>query len=78
MQTHELLDHPACPPAYVRSVTCKVLKAAPYWFRLRWRVEGAQHLILPDFAGRARADDLWRTTCFELRFNQCDYVTCLQ
>jgi len=34
--------------------------------RLRWRIDGAQDLILPPFAGKGRADDLWRTTCFEL------------
>ena len=33
---------------------------------LRWRIDGAQDVILPPFAGRGRADELWRTTCFEL------------
>lgn len=36
------------------------------WLRVRWRVEGAQDLLIPPFAGRGRADELWQTTCFEL------------
>src|SRR5690606_5952303 len=30
------------------------------------QVKGAQALVLPGFAGKGRADELWRTTCFEL------------
>ena len=36
------------------------------WLRVRWRIEGAQDLVVPPFAGRGRADELWKTTCFEL------------
>lgn len=36
------------------------------WLRVRWRVDGAQALVVPAFAGRGRTDELWRTTCFEL------------
>ncbi|TCD05168.1 hypothetical protein EYB45_06620 [Erythrobacteraceae bacterium CFH 75059] len=36
------------------------------WLVLRWRVTDARGLLLPRFAGRRRADGLWRTTCFEL------------
>lgn len=36
------------------------------WLRLRWRLEGAASLIVPKFAGKGRADNLWQTTCFEL------------
>ena len=36
------------------------------WLRVRWRIEGAQQLIVPPFAGKGRADELWQTTCFEL------------
>ncbi len=34
--------------------------------RVRWRIDGPQKLVLPPFAGKGRADDLWMTTCFEL------------
>lgn len=36
------------------------------WLRLRWRIDGSQALVVPAFAGKGRADELWRTTCFEL------------
>lgn len=36
------------------------------WLRLRWRMEGARALVVPPFAGKGRADELWRTTCFEV------------
>lgn len=36
------------------------------WLRVRWRIEGTQALVVPPFAGRGRADELWKTTCFEL------------
>ena len=37
-----------------------------HWLQLRFRVEGAARVIVPPFTGRRRADELWRTTCFEL------------
>jgi hypothetical protein len=58
--------HPAHPPARVEAVTARVLGADDNWLRLRWRIDGAQELVVPPFAGKGRADDLWRTTCFEL------------
>ena len=36
------------------------------WLRVRWRIESAQDLVVSPFAGRGRADELWKTTCFEL------------
>ena len=36
------------------------------WLRLRWRIEGSSKLFVPGFAGKGRADELWRTTCFEI------------
>jgi hypothetical protein len=53
-------------PVGVSAVTARVLSNAPLWTTLRWRVEGAQRLVLPAFAGKGRADGLWQTTCFEL------------
>lgn len=37
-----------------------------HWLTLRWRIEGANQLMVPPLAGKGRADGLWRTTCFEL------------
>lgn len=66
METHELVAHEAYPPADVTSVTARIVSRDKNWLRLRWRIEGASKLLVPRFAGRGRADELWRTTCFEL------------
>ncbi|MGN6497270.1 MAG: hypothetical protein ACTHK5_08000, partial [Tsuneonella sp.] len=66
MQTHQLTAHAAYPPARVSGVEARVIGADGEWLRVRWRSEGAQALVVPAFAGRGRADDLWKTTCFEL------------
>ncbi len=65
MQTHELVPHAAFPPDSVRSVKARI-GIVGTWLQLRWRVEGSAKLVIPPFAGRHRADELWRTTCFEL------------
>lgn len=62
----DLSCHPTSAPASVRSVKCSVTIQAGLWMRLRWAVEGGTKLILPEFTGRKRADDLWKSTCFEL------------
>ncbi len=33
---------------------------------LRYRLDGCGDVVLPKNAAQGRADDLWRTTCFEL------------
>lgn len=65
MQTHRLEPHPAHPPASVSAIGARVIGRDADWLRLRWRIEGAQGLVVPPFAGKGRADELWRTTCFE-------------
>lgn len=66
MQTQELTAHPAHPPQGIESVEARIIGLDSEWLRLRWRIEGAQALVIPAFAGRGRAEELWRTTCFEL------------
>ena len=66
MQTHLLTAHPAHPPVNVASVEARIIGADENWLRVRWRIEGAQALVVPPFAGKGRADDLWKKTCFEL------------
>lgn len=34
--------------------------------RVRWRIDGPDRLVIPPFAGKGRADELWKSTCFEL------------
>lgn len=65
METHRLTPHPACPPVTVESITASLLSLTHGWLQLRWRIEGTGALVIPPFAGKGRADDLWQTTCFE-------------
>jgi hypothetical protein len=46
-------------------MTARVTGLDTDWLRLRWRIEGCGKLVIPPFAGKGRADGLWRTTCFE-------------
>lgn len=66
MQTHQLVSHPAHPPVAVTNVEAKIIGQDAQWLRARWRIDGAQQLVVPTFAGKGRADGLWHTTCFEL------------
>ena len=66
MQTHLLEPHPDHPPAGVSQVEARIIGRDASWLRVRWRIEGSQQLVVPPFAGKGRADELWQTTCFEL------------
>ncbi|KLE33623.1 hypothetical protein AAW01_02410 [Aurantiacibacter gangjinensis] len=44
----------------------RILSMTDSWMRVRWRIDGVERLVVPPFAGRGRADELWQTTCFEL------------
>lgn len=61
-----LVPHPEHPPRAVRGVAVRWHFAPGGRFLLRFLVDGVDALDLPQFAGRARADDLWRATCFEM------------
>lgn len=65
METHRLIPHPDSPPRQVRSIAARVVSADADWLRLRWRIDGAERVVFPAFAGKGRADGLWKTTCFE-------------
>jgi hypothetical protein len=66
LETFDLTAHSAHPAKSVSAVAARILSLDANWLTLRWKVEGAQALVVPPFAGRARTDGLWRTTCFEL------------
>ena len=72
METYQLIAHPQHAPSQVSGIAARIVALGPNWLTLRWKVEGAAKLVLPKFAGRGRADGLWRSTCFELfvRSNQ--------
>ncbi len=59
-----LIIHPETAVATVRTIDAQVWREAGSW-HFRYLVEGAGDLILPDPRPPGRADDLWRTTCFE-------------
>lgn len=65
METHSLIPHRDHPPLAVTSVEARVISYDANWLRLRWRIEGSGKLFVPPFAGKGRAGDLWKTTCFE-------------
>ena len=69
---HTLTPHPAHPPVSVRSVEAEVIFPKPGMAMARYRVEGIDGLILPEFTGRGRQDELWQTTCFELFLRRGD------
>ena len=66
METLSLAPHPEHLPEQVSAVSAAVIGLDRYWLRLRWRVENSAAVVLPPFAGKGRADGLWRRTCFEL------------
>lgn len=66
MKTYELSHHPSHPPVAVSGVEARIVSRDSRWLTLRWRVDGAQAVVVPPFAGRRRADGLWQATCFEL------------
>ena len=66
METFDLIHHPAHPPRGVTGVAARILARDRRWLTLRWKVDGAGALVVPPFAGRARTDGLWQTTCFEM------------
>ncbi|MDG5749383.1 DOMON-like domain-containing protein [Qipengyuania sp. XHP0207] len=66
MKTHELVPHPAFPPAEVSRVSARLVSYDANWLCFRWRIEQAGKVVYPAFGGRKRADMLWQTTCFEL------------
>ncbi len=66
METHELVPHPDHPPGTVSQIKARITNVDDSWLNLHWRIEDAGQLVLPRFAGKGRADGLWRTTCFEL------------
>lgn len=65
METHSLIFHPASRPAQIRKIEARIVSIDASWVRLRWRIDGSEKVLFPGFAGKGRADGLWKTTCFE-------------
>ena len=72
MQAYRLIPHPANDPVSVTGVEVRVKNSDPSWLTLRWRVDGAQQLLIPPIGSKSRADELWRSTCFEVFLKPSD------
>ena len=59
-----LIPHSDHPPGAVTAIDVRCWREDGKW-RFRYLVEGAQQLVLPGALDGGRADQLWRTTCFE-------------
>lgn len=67
MVRHRLLPHPAAPPRAVRGVSCTVATRGSGGLTLEFEVADPERaLVLPRAATPGRANELWKTTCFEL------------
>jgi hypothetical protein len=66
LQTDRLIPHPTKPPLAASAIRARITGITEHWLTLRWSVEGAGRVILPQLAGKRRADGLWRHTCFEM------------
>jgi hypothetical protein len=73
-----LLPHPAAPPTELFKVWANVDHAASFgatantniWFGVG---APAHHFIVPEAKNPSRADDLWKTTCFEAFFRVAEH-----
>ena len=66
VRTFSLRRHPDTPANAIQAVDARWLETGDGRLILRFQVNGAEALAVPEFAGRGRADDLWQATCFEL------------
>jgi len=66
MQAYRLIPHSTSSPMQVSGIEARVKTEDPNWLSLRWRIEGANDLVVPRLTGKTRADGLWETTCFEI------------
>jgi hypothetical protein len=60
----KLIPHPCHPPLSVTAIDAEAWREGNRW-HFRYVLDGTAALLLPAPATAGRADDLWRTTCFE-------------
>lgn len=66
MQTHRLKPHRATPALGVTEVSVRLGAVRGGKMLLRWRIDGAERVVLPKEMPPARTESLWEHTCFEL------------
>ena len=64
MQVCRLEPHQAHPPLAVTAIEARITHDDRNWLGLRWRIETASELVLPEPAGKRREDGLWQATSF--------------
>jgi hypothetical protein len=64
--THQLIPHPATPPASIEAVAVEIVATDYEHVLLRFVVTGRAGLLLPEWVASERSDGLWNATCFEL------------
>ena len=63
---NNLLLHPDCPAGPIASITA-LIKPTKSGCHARFRVSGdLDAIVIPEVTEPERMDDLWRTTCFEI------------
>jgi hypothetical protein len=66
MPEHVLIPHPTTPCPAVRGLTASADRVSQDLLVIRYEVEGdVDELLLPAQARSQRADELWKSTCFE-------------
>lgn len=70
---YPLVAHPDTPPVAVRAVFVRLRhRPGDDALLLTFRIDGQEQVALPDRVRIGRADDLWRTTCFEMFLSPAD------
>ena len=70
MARFSLVAHPDHPPLSVEAVSVQVEHSSEGVLWLEYAVRGTSALVLPQEREPARANGLWKTTCFELFLKQ--------
>ena len=85
MQTYQLVPQGSFAPRDVSKVTLRWSSLPDGRLMLRYRVDGCESLVVPDFRGKGRGDELWQHTCFELflydgegRYREFNFSPCQQ
>ena len=60
----KLIPHPDHPPLSVTGIEAEAWRDGDRW-HVRYILDGTRDLVVPGPATPGRADELWRTTCFE-------------
>jgi len=63
---HQLVPHPDTPARSVEAVSAHVMDFTANTMVVEFHVRPASKLVLPPERASVRADELWRTTCFEV------------